>query len=90
MKGNTVFWIMSLASAGLIVAGFLMPPTGVIDPSVFTGVGELFAFAALAKLPEALEKGHKVKVQKGDTKIEIGRRKEEVEEPLTETDKEEI
>lgn len=71
-----IFVFLSLVSAGLIVAGFVVPPTGIIDPSVFTGVGELFAFAALAKLPDALERWHKVKINKGDTTIEVSRKKQ--------------
>lgn len=30
----------------LIVAGFCTPPVGIIDGSVLTGLGEIFAFAA--------------------------------------------
>lgn len=30
----------------LIVAGFCVPPVGVIDGSVLTGLGEIFAFSA--------------------------------------------
>ena len=30
----------------LIIAGFCVPPVGVIDGSVLTGLGEIFAFAA--------------------------------------------
>lgn len=31
---------------GLMIAGFVVPPTGVIDGSVLTGLGEIFAFTA--------------------------------------------
>lgn len=30
---------------GLVVAGFSVPPTGVIDPSVLTAFGEILTFA---------------------------------------------
>lgn len=30
----------------LMIAGFIVPPTGVIDGSVLTGLGEIFAFTA--------------------------------------------
>lgn len=66
-----LFVATTTAAMVLIVAGFIVPPTGVIDPSVLTAVGELFAFATLAQLPAMLESGHKVKVQKGDTTIEL-------------------
>lgn len=31
---------------GLMTAGFVVPPTGVVDGSVLTGLGEIFAFTA--------------------------------------------
>lgn len=71
MKRSKTFGILSTASVLLIVAGFLVPPTGVIDPSVLTAVGEIFAFAALAQVPIMLESGHKVRINKGDTTIEL-------------------
>lgn len=76
MKGKVFPWLSAVA-VGLIVAGFIVPPTGVIDPSVLTGVGELFAFAALAQLPEALEKGNRVSLRKGDTSIDVRPRETE-------------
>ena len=66
-----LFVATTTAAIALIVAGFLVPPTGVIDPSVLTAVGELFAFATLAQVPAMLESGHRVKVQKGNTTIEL-------------------
>ncbi len=31
---------------GIMIAGFVVPPSGVIDGSVLTGLGEIFAFTA--------------------------------------------
>lgn len=31
---------------GLMIAGFVVPPTGVVDGSILTGLGEIFAFTA--------------------------------------------
>jgi len=36
---------LCLFGAGLIVASMIMPPTGVIDPSVLTAFGECLTFA---------------------------------------------
>jgi hypothetical protein len=44
---------------------------GVIDPSVLRGVGEIFAFAVLYTVIEALHKGSDVKISKGDVNVEI-------------------
>ncbi len=38
----------------LLVGGFLSPPLGIIDSSVLSAVGLLFAFATLAQLPQLL------------------------------------
>ena len=63
------------ASIALIVAGFCVPPTGKIDGSVLTAVGELFAFAALAFGGHALTLGYDLKVQKGETTVEVNNNK---------------
>lgn len=67
-----IFWVALGISVCLMVVGFLLPPTGVIDPSVLTAVGELFAFAALGVIPSAIKEGRSIKVTKGDASIEVG------------------
>lgn len=76
--GTRSFWLSRvtfalcfLISAGLIVTGFLVPPTGVIDGSVLKAVGELLLFPTLLYGYRAIELGLRVKFQKGDTSIEI-------------------
>ena len=66
-----VFYITFALSVVLIVSGFLIPPTGVIDGSVLTAVGELLMFSVIARIPEAIKAGKSVKIQKGDSSIEI-------------------
>ena len=65
------FWICLCASLALITVSFIMPPTGIIDPSVLTAVGEIFAFAALATIIRGIEKGSDIKLSKGDVSVEI-------------------
>ena len=55
----------------LIVAGFLLPPMGMIDGSVLTAVGELLLFPVIIYGFRAIELGLEVKIQKGDTSVEI-------------------
>ena len=69
-KKTIPFWICLLVSIGLIVAGFCVPPTGIIDDSVLTAVGILFGFAALAQIPIIIEVAGYVKMTKGDMTIE--------------------
>lgn len=75
---RNVDWYVKIAfivSVVLGIVGFILPPTGVIDPSVLTfcaeliGGGSLITF--LTKLPEYLEKGYSAKFKKGDVEIEV-------------------
>ena len=69
-KKTIPFWICLLVSIGLIVAGFCVPPMGIIDGSVLTAVGILFGFASLAQIPIIIEVAGYVKMTKGDMTIE--------------------
>lgn len=69
---NFAFWVCLICSIGLIVAGFLVPPTGEIDGSVLTAVGELFGFATLFVVYHAIEKGIDIKLQHGNTSVTAG------------------
>ena len=66
-----VFYLNLAISIALIVAGFFCPPMGVIDGSVLTAVGLLLMFSVIAKIPEAIKAGRNIKVQKGDSSVEI-------------------
>lgn len=79
LKRDILFHVFSLVSIGLIIASFVLPPTGAIDPSVFAGVGEIFAFAALYEVHRAIDRGLGAKVEHNNTSITIG--KEDEDEP---------
>ena len=69
------FYILVTISVSLIVGGFLIPPTGIIDGSVLSAVGELLAFAVVAQIPDIVQmvrNGKSIKLQKGDFSAEIG------------------
>ncbi len=67
----TVYRINLVVSILLIVGGFFCPPMGSIDGSVLTAVGLLLMFAVVEKLPEAIAAGRSVKIQRGDTSLEV-------------------
>lgn len=69
-KKTIPFWICLIVSIGMMVAGFCVPPTGIIDGSVLTAVGVLFGFATLAQIPIIIEVAGYVKMTKGDMTIE--------------------
>ncbi len=67
----TIYRITLIVSILLIVGGFFCPPMGSIDGSVLTAVGLLLMFAVVEKLPEAIAAGRSVKIQRGDTSVEV-------------------
>lgn len=69
---NIPFWVCLVASLTLIALGFAMPPTGEIDGSVLTAVGELIGFAAMWIVYYAMRKGVDIKLQHGKTSVTAG------------------
>lgn len=70
-RPDIVFYMLATVAVALLVASFLVPPTGVIDPSVLAGVGEVFAFAALTTVIKAIDRGVDATVSHKDTSITI-------------------
>lgn len=68
---KAVFYISQCISVFLIVAGFLIPPMGVIDCSVFAAIGELFAFPALLGFYNIVMSGKSATITKGNTRIDV-------------------
>ena len=77
VRHNIPFWVCLSVSIALIVAGFCVPPMGLIDPSVLTAVGEMFGFAALYTLWLAIQKGATAKVNHGKTSLSVGNHDQE-------------
>lgn len=68
---KVTFAVCLITSLALIIAGFLIPPMGVIDGSVLTAVGELILFPSLLYGFRAVELGLDVKFEKGDAALTI-------------------
>ena len=60
--------ITSITALGLMVASFVLPPTGMIDTSVLQAVGEILVFPVIWMIPKAIEAGKKIKYKD----LEIG------------------
>ena len=71
LQTTILLWIFALTAIGLFVASFIVPPTGIIDPSVLKAVALIFAFATLAEAREAIREGLGVKLTHGQTTIEV-------------------
>lgn len=65
-----------IVSFGLLIAGFLLPPPGIIDPTVIKAVGELMGFAAIWMLPRAINAGKNIKLEHGSTTITLNNKDE--------------
>ena len=70
------FYLISTAAVSMLIASFIVPPTGVIDSSVLAAAGELFAFASLTIILIAIDKGIDAKVQHNNTTITIDGKEE--------------
>ena len=71
LMSSLSFWVCLLTSLVLIALGFVVPPMGSIDGSVLTAVGELFGFATLAVVADAVRKGYDAKITHGNTTVEV-------------------
>ena len=71
LLSRITFAVCFFVSVGLIIAGIIVPPMGIIDGSVLTAIGELLLFPTLLYAYRAIELGLSVKFQKGDTSVEI-------------------
>jgi len=73
VTNNYSFWALTIAAIALIIAGFIVPPLGIIDGSVLTAVGELAGIGALWTIGHAIDHGIDAKLShpSGMT-IEVG------------------
>lgn len=63
---------LSFVSAGLIIAGIIIPPPGELHPSVIQGVGLLTILVAIFFAWDATVRGLNAKFEHGKTKVSVG------------------
>lgn len=68
---KAAFWVCLIFSIILITASFFIPPLAVVDGSIIACVGEIFAFATLGTVIEAISKGSDVSVSHGSTTVTV-------------------
>lgn len=71
LLGSIAFWVCLATSLSLVILGFIVPPMGNIHPSILTAVGELFGFATLAVVADAIRQGYDAKISHGSTTVEV-------------------
>lgn len=75
-------YVLLVLSFGLMVASFILPPTGAIAPSVLQGVAELLGFGWLfyttVNIPVFIQRGAKISAKYKDVaSIEITKKEQE-------------
>lgn len=65
-------WVCLTVTIGLFITSAVVPPRGVIDPSMFKAGGYLFGFSTLFVVREAIREGLGVKLTHGDTTVQVG------------------
>lgn len=53
--------VTATVALGLIIASFILPPSGVIDISVLQAVGEILVFPVIWMIPDAIRAGRRIK-----------------------------
>jgi hypothetical protein len=71
-EDKVIFYVCLVVAILLLATSFLLPPTGVIDPSILKAVAELLGFAALAIVGKNLAMGKEVTFHHGQTEVKIG------------------
>lgn len=60
----------AVVALGLIIASFVVPPLGIIDPSVLQAVGEILVFPVIWMIPDAIRAGKTIKYKDLEIKTE--------------------
>ena len=71
LENNKFFIFFSIAALLLIVAGFIVPPTGVVDSSVLIAVGELNGTLAIGAVIKAIDNGRSASIRHNNTELTI-------------------
>lgn len=67
-----IFYVCLAAAIIVGVVSFVLPPTGIIDPSVLKFIALLLGFSALGIAGQNLANGRDVTFTHGDTEVTIG------------------
>lgn len=74
-------FVILILAIGLLIASFIVPPLGALDPSVLKGValimGGTWLLYTTANIPAFIQAGANIKASYGNAQIEIGKHQEE-------------
>ena len=63
--------VLAIVAITLIIAGFLVPPLGVIDGSVLTAVGEIIFLVTIFFVWDCVTRGMIAEIKKGEIEASI-------------------
>ena len=74
-------FVIIILAIGLLIASFVVPPLGIINPSVLKGValiiGGTWLLYTTANIPAFIQAGAKIKASYGNAEIEIGKHQDD-------------
>lgn len=79
LENNFFFIFFSVSALLLLVAGFLVPPTGSIDNTVLIAVGEINGTLAIGAVVKAIDRGSSASIKHNGTELDITGNKDEQE-----------
>lgn len=71
LENNFFFIFFSVSALLLLVAGFLVPPTGFIDNTVLIAVGEINGTLAIGAVVKAIDRGSSASIKHNGTEVTI-------------------
>lgn len=77
LENNGFFIFFSISALLLLVAGFVVPPTGSIDNTVLIAVGELNGTLAIGAVIKAIDKGRSASIKHNNTELTIKKEEQE-------------
>lgn len=73
LENNFFFIFFSVSALLLLVAGFLVPPTGFIDNTVLIAVGEINGTLAIGAVVKAIDRGSSASIKHNNTELTISK-----------------
>lgn len=77
LENNGFFIFFSVSALLLLVAGFLVPPTGFIDNTVLIAVGEINGTLAIGAVVKAIDRGSSASIKHNNTELTINKDEQE-------------
>lgn len=75
IRRNLWYYILSAFAVCLLSVSLVLPPRGIIDPSVLAAVGEICGIMSIGTVLKAMDMNKEATYTKGDVSVVIGKEK---------------